>query len=265
MIPIHPEDRSLLGMLWEGALYANAALPFGLHSAPKVFTGVADGLEWRLRLEGLQQAFHYLDDFLIVAQLGSPQCGEELQRLLQVFSKLGVPIAEEKLMGPTVSLTFLGIESDMSMMVRQLPPGKLTKLQQLVVDWLPKKVCRVKELQSLAGKLQHACKVMRPGRTFLRSVFELLRGIGKRQKFVRLNASFKSDLWWWHCYLDSWNGVAIMEICPSIDQEIHLYTDASGSFGEWMQLQWPAGTEEWSIAYKELLPIVLACMVWGHW
>ena len=64
----------------------------------------------------------------------------------------------------------------------------------------------------------------------------------------------------------------MMENCLSIDQEIHLYTDASGSYGcgawwgvEWMQLQWPAGTEEWSIAYKELLPIVLACMVWGHW
>ena len=188
-----------------------------------------------------------------------------------MFSKLGVPIAEEKLRGPTVSLTFLGIELDTSAMVRRLPQGKLTELQQLVVEWLPKKGCRVKELQSLAGKLQHACKVVRPGRTFLRRVFELLRGVGKRQQFVRLNASFKSDLWWWHCYLDSWNGVAMMENCPSIDQEIHLYTDASGSCGcgawwgvEWMQLQWPAGTEEWSIAYKELLPIVLACMVWGH-
>ena len=271
MIPIHPEDRSLLGMLWEGALYVDTALPFGLRSAPKVFTAVADGLEWRVRLEGLQQVFHYLDDFLIIAQPGSQQCGEELQRLLRVFSKLGVPIAEEKLRGPTVSLTFLGIELDTSAMVRRLPQGKLTELQQLVVEWLPKKGCRVKELQSLAGKLQHACKVVRPGRTFLRRVFELLRGVGKRQQFVRLNASFKSDLWWWHCYLDSWNGVAMMENCPSIDQEIHLYTDASGSCGcgawwgvEWMQLQWPAGTEEWSIAYKELLPIVLACMVWGH-
>ena len=33
---------------------------------------------------------------------------------------------------------------------------------------------------------------------------------------------------------------------------------------KWIQLQWPAGTEEWSIAHKELLPIVLARMVWGH-
>ena len=131
-------------MLWEGTLYVDAALPFGLRSAPKVFTAVADGLEWRLRLEGLQQVFHYLDDFLIIAQPGSQQCGDKLQRLLRVFSKLDIPIAEEKLMGPTVSLTFLGKKLDTSMMVRRLPQGKLTELQQLVVDWLPKKGCRVK-------------------------------------------------------------------------------------------------------------------------
>ena len=202
MIPVHLEDRSLLGMLWEGALYVDTALPFGLRSAPKVFTALADGLEWDLRLECLQQVFHYLDDFLIIAQLGSPQCGEGLQRLLRVFSKVDVQIVEGKLMGSTVSLTFLCVELDTSTMVRRLPQEKLTKLQQLVVDWLPKKGCRVKELQSLADKLQHACKVVHPGRIFLCRVFKLLRGIMKRQKFVRLNASFKSDLWWWHYYLD---------------------------------------------------------------
>lgn len=270
MIPVHPEDRPLLGMMWEGALYVDAALPFGLRSAPKIFTGVADSLEWRLKTEGVQQVFHYLDDFLIVAQPESQQCGEELQKLLRVFTKLGVPVAEEKLVGPTVCLTFLGIELDTARMIRRLPPGKLTELQQLVTEWLPKKSCRVRELQSLVGKLQHACKVVRPGRTFLRRMFELLKGMGKKQQFLRLNASFKSDLWWWHCFLGTWNGVAMMENSPETGQEIQLYTDASGSFGcgawwgvEWLQLQWPAGMEDWSIAHKELLPIVLACMVWG--
>ena len=34
-IPIHPDDRHLLGMSWEGSLYIDAVLPFGLRSAPK--------------------------------------------------------------------------------------------------------------------------------------------------------------------------------------------------------------------------------------
>lgn len=141
----------------------DSALPFGLRSAPKIFTSVADALEWRLKQEGIQQVFHYLDDFLIVAQPDSPQCKEELHKLLQMFSRLGVPIAEEKLEGPSVCLTFLGIELDTERMVRRLPSGKLTELQGLITEWLPKKSCRVKDLQSLVGKLQHGCKVVRPG------------------------------------------------------------------------------------------------------
>ena len=37
MVPVHPEDRLLLGMPWNRALYVDAALPFGLRSAPKIF------------------------------------------------------------------------------------------------------------------------------------------------------------------------------------------------------------------------------------
>jgi hypothetical protein len=45
MIPVHPADRHLLGMQWDGQLILDAALPFGLRSAPKIFTAVADAAE----------------------------------------------------------------------------------------------------------------------------------------------------------------------------------------------------------------------------
>ena len=45
MVPVHPEDRMLLGMIWEGALYVDTTLPFGLRSAPKIFNTLADTLE----------------------------------------------------------------------------------------------------------------------------------------------------------------------------------------------------------------------------
>ena len=46
IVPVHPEDRPLLGMSWEGSLYFDAVLPFGLCSAPKIFTAIADALQW---------------------------------------------------------------------------------------------------------------------------------------------------------------------------------------------------------------------------
>ena len=81
-----------------------------------------------------------------------------------------MPVAEEKLEGPSVCLTFLGIELDTRRMIRHLPSNKLTESEGLIRDWLPRKICmicKVKELQSLVGKLQQACKVVCPDRTFL--------------------------------------------------------------------------------------------------
>ena len=52
-IPVHPDDRHLLGMVWQDQLYIDTALPFGLRSAPKIFTAVADALEWVLLQAGL--------------------------------------------------------------------------------------------------------------------------------------------------------------------------------------------------------------------
>ena len=78
MVLVHPEDRLLLGMSWEGALYVDTALPFGLRSAPKIFNALAGALEWMVRQEGVQWVLHYLDDFLLVGAPGSGQCEGDL-------------------------------------------------------------------------------------------------------------------------------------------------------------------------------------------
>ena len=44
----------------------DTALPFGLRSAPKIFTAVADAVEWIAKQEGVGFVIHYLDDFLVV-------------------------------------------------------------------------------------------------------------------------------------------------------------------------------------------------------
>ena len=121
IIPVHPEDHQLLGMLWEGSLYVDTALPFGLQSAPKIFNAVADALEWMAGQEGITSLFHYRDDFLIVGSPGSLECSRHLTTLLPLFEQLRVPVTMEKLEGPTTSLTFLGIQMDTISMELRLP------------------------------------------------------------------------------------------------------------------------------------------------
>ena len=128
------------------------------------------------------------------------------------------------------------------------------------------------------GKLAHECKVVHPGKTFLRRMFELLSSIWQPHHHVRLNAAFRSDLVWWATFLKTWNGVSLLQETSLTHITHHAWTDASGSFGcgalrgtSWLLLQWPQAyrdaqqkLKEASITLKELLPVVLACAVWGR-
>lgn len=63
-------------MSFEGELYIDPMLPFGLRSAPKIFNAVADALNWILKQSGIRQVFHYLDDFVIIRPPSSPSVHE---------------------------------------------------------------------------------------------------------------------------------------------------------------------------------------------
>jgi hypothetical protein len=46
--------------------YIDIALPFGLRSAPIIFTALADVLQWVIEQRGTSHVAHYLDDFITV-------------------------------------------------------------------------------------------------------------------------------------------------------------------------------------------------------
>ena len=56
----------------------DTTLPFGLHSAPKIFNAVADALAWILGQAGKGVPLHYLDDYLFLGPPESKEC-EEVQ------------------------------------------------------------------------------------------------------------------------------------------------------------------------------------------
>ena len=276
-VPIHPDDRWLLGMVWEESLFVDTALPFGLRSACKIFNAVADAVEWILKEEGVATVFHYLDDFLIIGAPHSDECARALSLLLYTFRELGLPIALNKLEGPIAVLSFLGLELNSNLLEVRLPAVKLAEIHLLISSWLGWKACTGKELKSLVGHLGFACKVVQPGKTFLRRMFELLSRANSAHRFIRLNSSFKSDLLWWHTFLSPLNGVNLTRKLTPPKFQVRFASDASGRVGcgaiwspQWFQYKWcdypdsmAVQNNEDSITLKELLPIVFACGVWG--
>lgn len=171
-VPVHPDDRWLLGM----SLYVDVALPFGLRSAPKMFYAVA----FLIQQKGVRWLEHYFDDFVLVGPPRSLQCGQDLQVALDVCEVVGMPVAGPKTVGPATVLPLLGIEVDSEALEVRLPPGKLDKLWGLVRRWKHRKCCTKRELQSLAGSLNNAFKVFLEARVDLVLTASHIAGVDNR-------------------------------------------------------------------------------------
>ena len=273
VVPVHPQDRLLLGMKWDGKVYIDSALPFGLRSAPKIFTALADTLLWIMINQGIRAVLHYLDDYLFLGSPKTTECAVALQLALCLCKRLGVPVADRKVEGLDTSLVFLGIQLDTVCGELRLPREKLTRLKVAIQQWQQKKSCTKRELLSIIGQLQHACKVVRPGRTILRRMIDLSTKAKEMHRHLRLNAAFRSDLQWWASFLVEWNGISMMSRNARTSHQAVITSDASGSWGcgafnsspspEWFQLPWPESWSSIHITPKELVPIIIVVAVWG--
>ena len=272
LLPVHKDDRHMLGMLWNGGVYIDTCLPFGLRSAPKLFTIVAEFLAWIAQQNNVSFLIHYLDDFLTIGPPLSSACQHNLDTIIRICNYLGVPLALEKVEGPSTSLPFLGIVLDTIKMEARLPEDKLCKLREEVSQWVGRTRAQKREILSLVGSLQHATKVVRCGRAFVSRMYATAAKLRELHFHTKLNVAFRSDLCWWHTFLTDWNGYSLLRWDDSIWAHNHLIqTDASGAWGcgafwngQWFQWRWPPEWAQHHIMVKELVPIVLSCTVWGR-
>lgn len=88
-VPVHPVDHPLLGTRWKDVINVDTALPFGLSSAPKIFSAVADAFLWIMFAKGVVWALHYLDDFIIFGSPDTQECQQALKLGLQTCAELG--------------------------------------------------------------------------------------------------------------------------------------------------------------------------------
>ena len=89
---------------------------------------------------------------------------------------------------------------------------------------------------------------------------------------IRINSEARSNIRWWHLFVSSWNGVSMLQDQLRKHPNHELWSDASGSWGagalwdsHWFQIKWPASLQSCQIAIKELIPITLACAIWGKY
>ena len=82
-VSVYSNDCYLLSMKWQGKYFIDLALPFGLRSAPFIFSSVADLLEWI--------------DFHTLGPPNSLVCHNNLGLCICLFGDWGIPLHPDKL------------------------------------------------------------------------------------------------------------------------------------------------------------------------
>lgn len=274
-IPVHPDDRYLLGMRWEGFYFVDLALSFGGRSAPGIFTSVADVLT-QICLLSLRHSFlsHYLDDFIqiVAARYGHRIALKESHQATDVLHDLGVPVVPKKTIRATNILPHLGVILDTLKMEARLSSEKLAALDKELASWNSRRSGTKRDLLSLIGKLMYATQVVHHGRPFLRRLINKASALKRMHFRVHLSVQDREDLRWWQELLINWNGVSLFSFRHwEFIHDLFITSDAAQSKGlgiiyksHWCSVPWPAWQEEKvNIAILELIPVIIAAHTWG--
>ena len=273
ILPVRMEDWPLLVYQWEGQYYVDLVLPFGGRSSSSIFTSFADLINWILTNKRNLNSIHYSDDYLLASPPApSNQAQEDLQSFKSTFHSLRVPIAEDKLIGPTTCLTFIGIMINTVAFLVSIPPDKTQEIMDQMPKWCSRRTCTQVQLQSFVGKLNFFAKVIRPGRIFTRRLIDLIYTVKRPNHHITLTQIAKEDIHWWCELLHSWNRTSIIPTSFRIlSTDLLLYTDAAKTIGfgatygkSWIQAAWPPSWMDLDIDFKELFAIVAATLTWGR-
>ena len=280
LLIVNPADFDLLGIRFNGKFYIDKCLPMGCAVSCNLFEKFATFVQWVIESRaGLHTLDHYLDDFIFIGSEWSNDCSLLMETFMNVSNELGIPIAEDKTVGPTKVLTFLGFVIDTVLMMVLVPLEKLEKIRSILESMLHKKKVSIKELESLSGLLSYCSRAIPSSRAFIRRFYDLMASVKIKKPYylVRVTAEVKEDILMWLQFLDNFNGQCFFpERLWTNNETLQLFTDSSGNpdlgcgayfEGHWAQLRWP---ESWrnlpmmkNVTLLELVPVVLALYIWA--
>lgn len=122
LLPIHDSHTKFLRFYVQELLYEFVVLPFGLSSAPYIFTKILQPVIAHLRSQGLLSV-RYLDDILLCLGNSAKDCFENAYTTIQCLTRLGFIINYKKTsLVPQTICQFLGflLNSDTKTILKQI-------------------------------------------------------------------------------------------------------------------------------------------------
>ncbi|XP_069139303.1 uncharacterized protein [Argopecten irradians] len=224
-------------------------MPFGLTSAPRIFTKVLKPILAKVRSQGIH-AFYYIDDSLVKAA-DKELCEKNCRVLAETFELAGFQISSEKsLFIASHVIVHLGYLLNSETFTVSLPEQKVRKIVDACSRVLCQESISLRELASLIGLFTSSLRAVRLSGLFYRLVDKektkaLHEGLSYDDSVV-LDGQSRAEIEWWKDNVDRMNGRPIR----SCDPDVVLETDASGDgWGAKFGSQMTKGL--WSVTEQE--------------
>ena len=199
-VAVAPEHTRYLRFAYNGGAFEFLVLPFGLSTAPRVFTRIVR-VEAFLKVQGVDM-HQYLDDWLMKSQSKSLV---EHHRYLTLFwvNKLGFHVNEGKSqLTPTQAPAFLGSTLDLLNMLLFPSERRILRATCLAASWLARTAQPAKTWQRFLGHLSSLRELvpmavvhMRPMQLMLHDQWTQVSD----SPYVRIypNEATLAELEWW--------------------------------------------------------------------
>ena len=229
-LPIWEEHKQLLRFNWEGTLYQMEVLPFGLGSAPRIWTKIMKAPIGFLRKLGMQIAI-YLDDMLIVSN-SLMESVQDRDIVMFFLEQLGLVVNLKKsVLTPSRQMEYLGFILDSENMEIRLSLRKASSISDTCLHLMNNPTLTLRELCSLIGKLYAVNHAVALAPLQIRSLqmlqIQAQKSMLQYGSMVTLNQQCLGELNWWVENLTLLEGKAFHLEEP----DLILYSDAATSAG----------------------------------
>ena len=200
-IPIHRAYHRFLAFRYKGIDYAFRALPFGLSTAPRVFTRVTKVVLAFLRRKGIL-VFAYLDDWLLVGR-SAQESTDITSYTVSLLEDLGWIVNQEKSsLIPSQILTYLGAVLDLKTGRVCPSPQRVQVLQDTVLSLVSHHRAPARLWLRVLGLMASMVDVVPYCRLFMRPIqIHLLNHFSPSRdpltKKVSVSPAAKQHLLWW--------------------------------------------------------------------
>ena len=226
-IPICQQHRRFLAFSYQGQDFRFTCLPFGLSTAPRVFTRVTRAVLAHLRRRGLT-VFAYIDDWLIVAD-SEAQASQATAYTISTLETLGWIVNTEKSqLTPSQQMIYLGASLDFTRGVISPSQERVSSLTRLSKGILSSPSSTAKAWQRLLGTMASVVDMidlgllrMRPLQRHLQSYYGQHSDL--QSTVIPLTEECRPLLSWWTLPLNLSRGTPFQDSRPRAT----ITTDAS--------------------------------------